>query len=96
MKIEQNFIWDPDKAVQNQIKHGVSFEEAVTAFEDENSLLMHDHKHSESEDRWLLIGLSLSEKLLIVVHTEYLESEIRILSARIATKNEAREYKRRR
>ncbi len=57
---------------------------------------MHDHKHSESEDRWLLIGLSLSEKLLVVVHTEYLENEIRILSARIATKNEAREYKRRR
>lgn len=57
---------------------------------------MHDHKHSESEDRWLLIGLSLRERVLVVVHTEYFESEIRILSARIATKNEAREYKRRR
>ncbi len=58
MKIEQSFIWDPDKDEQNKIKHGVSFEEAVGVFEDEFALLMHDYKHSENEDRWLLVGLA--------------------------------------
>ena len=96
MKLELNFIWDPDKAKQNRLKHGIEFDEAVDVFEDEFSLLMHDHKHSEREDRWLLIGLSSKLKILVVVHTEYLDNKIRILSARVATTKEANEYKRRR
>ena len=58
------FDWDPDKAHRNKSKHGVSFEEAETVFYDENARLIYDPDHSESEDRFLLLGLSARMRLV--------------------------------
>ena len=63
------FDWDPDKAQRNRSKHGVSFEEAQAAFYDENARLIYDPDHSESEDRFLLLGLSAHMRLVVVSHT---------------------------
>ena len=87
------FEWDPDKARQNQSKHGVSFEEAQTAFYDENARLIYDPDHSQAEDRFLLLGLSASMHLVVVSHTYRAEETvIRIISARRATKQEQQQY----
>ena len=87
------FTWDPDKARLNQSKHGVSFEEAQTAFYDENARLIYDPDHSQAEERFLLLGLSASMRLVIVSHTyRAAETVIRIISARRATKQEQRQY----
>lgn len=87
------FDWDPDKAQLNKSKHGISFEEAQTAFYDENARLIYDPDHSESEDRFLLLGLSTSMRLVVVSHTYRAEETIiRIISARKATKQEQRQY----
>lgn len=83
--------WDPNKANSNLEKHGVSFEEAATALGDPLSLTIGDPDHSEAEDRFVLVGDSFAGRLLVVVHTHRIES-IRIISARIATKNERRSY----
>jgi len=64
------FEWDPQKAKSNLIKHGVSFEEASTAFQDTLSLTIDDPLHSIDEDRVVLIGMSNKNRLLVVVHTE--------------------------
>jgi len=87
------FSWDRRKDLENQRKHGVSFEEASTAFADENARLMHDPEHSHVEDRFLLLGFSARLRLLVVSHT-YREkgNQIRIISARKATRNEGRQY----
>ena len=87
------FEWDEDKAKSNLKKHKVSFEEAKTAFYDENARLIPDPEHSEEEDRFILMGLSARVKMLIVCHC-YRESEeiIRIISARKATKREISFY----
>ena len=87
------FEWDEDKAKSNLKKHKVSFEEAKTAFYDENARLIPDPEHSEEEDRFILMGLSAGVKMLIVCHC-YRESEeiIRIISARKATKREISFY----
>lgn len=89
------FIWDELKNKTNKKKHGVSFEEAETAFLDENGLSMHDPDHSHEEDRFVLIGMSQNLRLLVVVHA-YRESDdiIRIISARTAKKNEEKTYTR--
>jgi uncharacterized protein len=71
--------------------HGVSFDEASTAFKDTLSLTIHDPLHSYEEDRFTLIGNSLGNHLLVVVHTERGEN-IRIISARKATKKERKQY----
>ena len=87
------FDWDPAKARLNQGKHGVSFEEAQTAFYDENARLIYDPDHSQTEDRYLLLGLSASLRLVVVSHTYRAEETvIRIISARRATKQEQRQY----
>ncbi len=87
------FDWDPDKAQRNKSQHGVSFEEAQTAFYDENARLIYDPDHSESEDRFLLLGLSASMRLVVVSHTYRAEETvIRVISARKATKQEQRHY----
>lgn len=87
------FEWDPAKARQNLSKHGVSFEEAQTAFHDENARLIYDPDHSLAEDRFLLLGLSASLRLVVVSHTHRAEETvIRIISARRATKQEQRQY----
>ncbi len=87
------FDWNPDKAQRNKSQHGVSFEEAQTAFYDENARLIYDPDHSESEDRFLLLGLSASMRLVVVSHTYRAEETvIRVISARKATKQEQRHY----
>ena len=87
------FEWDSRKASSNEKKHGVSFDEASSAFFDENALVIPDPDHSEDEDRFVLLGLSSAVRLLVVVHC-YRESEevIRIISARKATKGESGHY----
>ena len=85
------FSWDRQKAVQNLGKHGVSFEEASTAFGDPLSLTIHDPYYSEDEARFVLMGQSFTGRLLVVVHSE-LEEGIRIISAREATRRERRTY----
>jgi len=74
-------------------KHGVSFEEAQTSFFDENGRLIDDPDHSEKEQRFILLGISSKLRLLVVCHTyRKNESEIRIISARRATKKEQLQY----
>lgn len=89
------FEWDPIKAHENLEKHGVSFDEAQTVFYDEHAVEFYDDEHSEWEDRFLLLGLSIRLRLLMICHC-YRESEsvIRIISARKATRSEATYYKR--
>lgn len=85
------FEWDTHKAKKNEETHGVSFDEASTAFGDPFSLTIHDPVHSDEEDRFILIGSSFKNRLLVVVHTERGDN-IRIISARKATKNERKQY----
>lgn len=90
------FTWDEKKAGSNQKKHGVSFMEAQTVFDDCEALLIHDPDSPEDEDRFLLLGLSAAASMLVVCHC-YRESDelIRIISARKATRTEAATYGRR-
>jgi len=87
------FEWDEAKNAGNIQKHGVSFEEAKTAFYDGNARLISDPDHSMAEDRFILLGLSSKPRLLVVAHA-YRENAdvVRIISARKATTNEARYY----
>jgi uncharacterized DUF497 family protein len=86
-----SFEWDSTKATKNVKIHGVSFDEASTAFRDTLSLTIYDPLHSDEEDRQILIGNSYKNRLLVVVHTER-GDKIRIISARKATKNEKKQY----
>lgn len=87
------FRWDERKNATNRRKHGVSFEEAQSAFYDPFARVMPDPAHSEMEDRFLLLGMSQRLRILVVCHC-YREREevIRIISARKATRNEATQY----
>ena len=88
-----HFEWDPQKDLTNQKKHGVSFAEASTVFEDVNALVISDPEHSEDEERFIILGFSLQANLLVVCHCyRASESVILIISARKATKNETRQY----
>ena len=91
------FEWDERKNRANVSKHGVSFEEARTAFYDENAIQFFDPDHSEDEDRFILLGMSFKLRILVVCHC-FRESEtvVRIISSRKADKDEEREYWRRR
>lgn len=87
------FAWDPAKARANLRKHGVSFEEAQTAFADENALVVDDPLHSEDEDRFILLGLSARLRVLMVVHCYRSTPEIiRLISAQPATPSERAQY----
>jgi uncharacterized DUF497 family protein len=88
------FVWDDGKADENRRKHRVSFDEAKTVFYDENARLRYDPDHSEDEDRFLLLGMTYSLRVLVVCHC-YREKDtlIRIISARKATKNEWKQYR---
>ena len=88
------FEWDDKKAISNLKKHGISFEEASTVFGDWLAITIQDPLHSESEDRFIIIGKSEFLNTLVVVHVERSEA-IRIISARIATKNEQKFYEER-
>lgn len=85
------FEWDVGKASENARKHGVSFEEARTVFGDALSLTIPDPDHSVSELRWIQLGMSIRHRLLVVSCTER-EDRIRIISSRLATKRERRQY----
>lgn len=85
------FQWDPRKAKLNSAKHGVSFEEATTAFRDPFSVTAADPDHSDDERRFITFGLSSKERLLQISHTERGEL-IRIINARLATRQEKRIY----
>jgi hypothetical protein len=88
-----SFAWDEDKAAQNARKHQVLFEEARSVFLDENAVEFFDPDHSEDEDRFLLLGMSWRLRLLAVHYTVREHGkEIRLISARKATKNEAKAY----
>lgn len=89
------FEWDKAKAALNKRKHGVSFEEAQTVFYDEHAIEFFDPDHSESEDRFIMLGLSFRLRLLVVCHcVRETQSVIRIISARKATRREAESYRR--
>lgn len=85
------FEWDSEKAADNLRKHGVSFEEAVTAFGDPLSILLPDPDHSVGEERYLVMGMSTAGRLLVVAFVER-PPRTRIISARLATKGERRDY----
>ena len=88
-----HFEWDPQKDPTNQKKHGISFAEASTVFEDVNALVISDPEHSEDEERFVILGFSLKANQLVVCHCyRASESVIMIISARKATKNESRQY----
>jgi uncharacterized DUF497 family protein len=86
------FQWDPNKAKTNLKKHGVSFEEAVTVFKDPLALIFDDEEHSQEEHREIIIGISKLSKLLLVCFVERHEDIIRIITARLATKQEKKDY----
>jgi len=87
------FEWDSDKDLTNQKKHKVSFQEASTVFLDENGLLIDDPDHSQEEDRFILLGLSSSLRVILVCHCYRATGDtIRIISARKADRQERNEY----
>ena len=88
-----HFEWDQRKAAANEKKHGVSFEEAKSVFSDERAKLIDDPDHSEEEDRFILLGLSSTLRVLVVCHCYREEGNvIRIISARKATAKESKFY----
>ena len=89
--MDTRFEWDEDKAAENVRKHGVTFEEAIAVFEDFRSITIYDRQHSDDEDRFIDIGASTQGQVLVVVYTER-EIPIRIISARIATPRERKQY----
>ena len=90
---ELRFVWDKRKNRANQQRHGVSFEEARTAFYDENATVYFDPDHSEDEDRFILLGISFKLRVRVVGHCHRESATVvRIISARKADKREARDY----
>ena len=89
------FEWDPGKAKANRAKHGVSFEEAVTVFGEPLGRITDDPRHSDTEERYVLLGQSVRRRLLAVMFTERGQA-IRLFSARSATRRERREYEEKR
>ena len=87
-----DFEWDTSKAESNIRKHGVSFEEASTVFSDPFELTISDPDHSHGEYRFLSIGRSERDRLLVVSYTERHPSAIRIISARVASRPERQIY----
>lgn len=85
------FQWDLDKASSNTKKHGVTFEEAVTVFGDPLAVTISDPDYSVGEFRFISTGQSRLQRLLVVSHTER-EGKVRLISARLATRQEIRSY----
>ncbi|MBA3494480.1 MAG: BrnT family toxin [Gammaproteobacteria bacterium] len=85
------FEWDRKKAERNVRKHGVSFEEAITAFYDPLAVTLEDPDHSIEELRFITFGYSAHDHLLVIAHTDRADG-IRIISARTATPRERRKY----
>ncbi len=85
------FNWDPGKGIQNRLTHGVSFQEATTVFGDSLATTIPDPDHSIGEERMITTGESSAGRLLVVCHTEQNDT-IRIISARVATSHERKQY----
>ena len=87
------FDWDAAKAALNINKHGISFDEAKTVFFDENAKVIHDPEHSDDEERFIILGLSVNVRMLVIIHC-YRKNDriIRLISARKATQNESMQY----
>ena len=85
------FQWDKNKAQTNLAKHGINFQEAATVFGDPLSVTIPDPDHSTAEDRFVIVGHSYRQRLLVVIFTERGDI-MRIISARSATKNERTLY----
>ncbi|WP_122873032.1 BrnT family toxin [Campylobacter showae] len=90
-----NYEWNLIKERLNVAKHGVDFEEAKSVFADEFALVLFDEDHSNDEERFLILGMSQKERILLVVHCYRENDTIRIISSRKATKSEAKQYKER-
>ena len=89
----KHYIWDENKQEANIKKHGIDFYEAATVFDDPNALTEYDGSHSYEEDRFVIIGISESMRMLIVCHCFRCDDDIiRIISARKATRPEANRY----
>ena len=89
------YEWDESKNFKNKLKHKISFEEAITVFEDTAAVTIYDEEHSENEERFIIIGFDLKSRTLTVCHCYRGENKniIRIISARMATKSEIELYK---
>ena len=85
------FEWDPNKARENERKHGVSFPDATTVFGDRLSITVPDPEHSTGEARFLTIGMSHQQRLLVVAHADR-AGVIRLINARAATRAERYAY----
>lgn len=87
------FEWDGKKEKTNIKKHGISFDEASSAFYDENAIQFFDPDHSQGEDRFILLGISFKLRVLVVCHCfRKEETVVRIISARKADRGEENEY----
>ena len=89
---EIRFEWNNLKSLANKRKHGVSFEEAQTVFYDEEAVEFDDPDHSQDEDRFIILGMSLKLRVLVISHCVRKGDVIRIISARKATRHEANHY----
>ena len=87
-----NFEWDLNKAYENVRKHGVSFEEAATVFADDDALIEDDVEHSDEEDRFIIVGMSARERILLTVYTIRRAELVRIISSRHALPHERQNY----
>lgn len=87
------FEWDPDKGQENLKVHGVSFQEAMTVFDDPHQATVHDTLHSDDEDRWRTVGYSVKGRLIVVSHTDR-GAKTRLISARTPTSVERETYER--
>ena len=91
------FDWDPGKALSNRIKHGISFQHATTVLKDPLAISIFDDEHSAGEERWVTLGVSSTGIVLVVVHTMEQtgpdSSDVRLISARRATRAEMRDYR---
>jgi uncharacterized protein len=94
--VSYNFEWDPTKARRNRRKHGVSFEDAAELFLDPLAISVLDWKHSDTEERWVTIGRDSRGRVLVLIHTfqerPVKEWNVRIISARKATRREVKQY----
>jgi uncharacterized protein len=86
-----DFEWDDAKAESNERKHGVTFTEAMTIFADLLSVTAYDPRHADDEDRYLTMGLSADGRVLVVSHTDRGQA-VRLISARVATRAERKDY----
>ena len=86
------FEWDSRKATTNQRKHKVSFDEASTVFSDPLAVIFSDEDHSNGEEREIIVGHSILDRLLLVSFAEPIKDRIRIISARNVTRKEQRQY----